>query len=85
MTAAGAALVVVRLAFRPAVRVRSDPHMPEAFISRTTSPGPGVGVGSAKVIISRVRSPVNTTPFMLLSREFNQCIVVVPYAKAPSW
>ena len=26
---------------------RSDPHMPEAFISSTTSPGPGVGSGKS--------------------------------------
>ena len=35
---------------------RSLPHMPEAFISSTTSPGPGVGSG--KFMISTARSPV---------------------------
>src|SRR3979490_2096884 len=44
---------------------RSDPHMPEAFISRTTSPGPGVGSG--KVMISPARPPGNTTPRMASS------------------
>ena len=41
---------------------RSLPHMPEAFISTTTSSGPGVGSG--KSIISSSRPPVNTTPRM---------------------
>src|SRR5271169_3761337 len=41
---------------------RSLPHMPEAFISTTTSPGPGVGSGNS--IISICRSPVKTTPRM---------------------
>ena len=44
---------------------RSEPHMPDAFISTTTSPGPGVGSGN--VISSRPRSPVNTTPCMVSS------------------
>src|SRR5487761_238252 len=39
---------------------RSLPHMPEAFISTTTSPGPGVGSGNSIIAISR--SPLNTTP-----------------------
>src|SRR6516162_772271 len=39
---------------------RSLPHMPEAFISTTTSPGPGVGSGNS--IISICRSPGKTTP-----------------------
>src|SRR5712671_6606329 len=39
---------------------RSLPHIPEAFISTTTSPGPGVGSGNS--IISISRSPVKTTP-----------------------
>src|SRR5712671_4433058 len=39
---------------------RSLPHMPEAFISTTTSPGPGVGSGNSISSISR--SPVKTTP-----------------------
>src|SRR3984893_4072148 len=43
----------------------SDPHMPEAFISSTTSPGPGVGSG--KVMISTARAPGNTTPRMASS------------------
>ena len=34
--------------------------MPDAFISSTASPGPGVG--SSKVIVSTLRSPRNTTP-----------------------
>src|SRR5437588_6744394 len=39
---------------------RSLPHIPEAFISTTTSPGPGVGSGNSISSISR--SPVKTTP-----------------------
>src|SRR5260370_26989429 len=39
---------------------RSLPHIPEAFISTTTSPGPGVGSGNS--IISISRPPVKTTP-----------------------
>src|SRR6516164_3188063 len=39
---------------------RSLPHMPEAFISTTTSSGPGVGSGNSINSISR--SPVKTTP-----------------------
>ena len=42
---------------------RSLPHMPEALISSTTSPGPGAGSGNSR--ISTRRSPANTTPFML--------------------
>src|ERR1700733_3411227 len=44
---------------------RSLPHMPEAFISTTTSSGPGVGSGNS--IISSSRAPVNTTPRMVPS------------------
>ena len=44
---------------------RSLPHMPEAFISTTTSSGPGVGSGNS--IISSSRPPVNTTPRMVSS------------------
>src|SRR5882762_6773505 len=61
---------------------RSDPHMPEAFISSTTSPGPGVGSG--KVMISTTRSPGNTTPRMassvccLLRRNLSR-FVASPY------
>src|SRR5882757_632630 len=61
---------------------RSDPHMPEAFISSTTSPGPGVGSG--KVMISTARSPGNTTPRMassvccLLRRNLSR-FVASPY------
>src|SRR6266850_6083886 len=43
---------------------RSEPHMPEAFISSTTSPGPGVGSG--KLRSSTLRSPRKTTPRMRL-------------------
>src|SRR5439155_13073125 len=39
---------------------RSLPHIPEAFISTTTSPGPGVGSGNSISSISR--PPVKTTP-----------------------
>src|SRR5260370_3092630 len=39
---------------------RSLPHMPEAFISTTTSPGPGFGSGNSISSISR--PPVKTTP-----------------------
>src|SRR5712691_2828166 len=39
---------------------RSLPHMPEAFISKTTSPGPGVGSGKSRS--SKRLSPRNTTP-----------------------
>src|SRR5215472_8931209 len=39
---------------------RSLPHIPEDFISTTTSSGPGVGSGNS--IISICRSPVKTTP-----------------------
>src|SRR2546423_5222628 len=39
---------------------RSLPHIPEAFISTTTSPEPGVGSGNS--IISISRPPVKTTP-----------------------
>src|SRR5437667_10734734 len=39
---------------------RSLPHMPDAFISTTTSPGPGVGSGNSISSISR--SPLKTTP-----------------------
>src|SRR6516164_4374401 len=39
---------------------RSLPHIPEAFISTTTSPGPGVGSGNSTSSICR--SPVKTTP-----------------------
>src|SRR3954471_77620 len=38
--------------------------MPEAFISSTTSPGPGVGSG--KLLSSILRSPRKTTPRMAL-------------------
>src|SRR5262249_53667614 len=38
--------------------------MPEALISRITSRGPGVGSGNS--LSSSLRSPRNTTPFMLL-------------------
>src|SRR5258708_13607410 len=38
--------------------------MPEAFISSTTSPGPGVGSG--KLFSSTLRSPRKTTPGMRL-------------------
>src|SRR5882757_7434352 len=61
---------------------RSEPHMPEAFISSTTSPGPGVGSG--KVMISTARSPENTTPRMassvccLLRRNLSR-FVASPY------
>src|SRR5215470_17503355 len=46
----------------PAARYecRSLPHMPEALISNTTSPGPGVGSGNSRS--SNRRSPRNTTP-----------------------
>src|ERR687893_1349581 len=39
--------------------------MPEALISSTTSPGPGVGSGKSR--ISTLRSPARTTPFMRTS------------------
>src|SRR5690349_19490786 len=39
--------------------------MPEAFISSTTSPGPGVGSG--KVMISTARPPGKVTPRMASS------------------
>src|SRR5262249_11032940 len=42
------------------------PHMPDALISRITSRGPGVGSGNS--LSSSLRSPRNTTPFMLLLR-----------------
>src|SRR6516225_3055020 len=45
---------------------RSLPHMPEALISRITSRGPGVGSGNR--LSSSLRSPRNTTPFMVLLR-----------------
>src|SRR5882672_5139745 len=54
--------------------------MPEAFISMTTSPGPGVGSG--KLFSSTLRSPRKTTPRMrlvlprdlgLLAGGFAQC------------
>src|SRR5262252_91074 len=55
--------------------------MPEAFISSTTSPGPGVGSG--KLVRSRVRSPVKTTPRMVLSlRLAGEGRVVVDAAHA---
>src|SRR5690349_5880169 len=55
--------------------------MPDAFISSTTSPGPGVGSG--KFVSSRVRSPVNTTPRMVLSlRLAGEGRVVVDAAHA---
>src|SRR3546814_2062202 len=38
--------------------------MPEALISRTTSPGPGVGSGNSHS--STRRSPAKTTPFISL-------------------
>src|SRR5215472_15866443 len=41
---------------------RSLPHIPEAFISSTTSPGPGVGSGNSW--ISSLRLPRNTMPRM---------------------
>src|SRR5260370_10944111 len=40
--------------------------MPEALISRITSRGPGVGSGNS--LSSSLRSPRNTTPFMVLRR-----------------
>src|SRR5262245_52647480 len=40
--------------------------MPEALISRITSRGPGVGSGNS--LSSSLRSPRNTTPFMVLLR-----------------
>src|SRR5262249_57569055 len=46
---------------------RSLPHMPEAFISTTTSSGPGVGSGNS--IISISRSPVKTTPRITSSSD----------------
>src|SRR5262245_25383885 len=39
---------------------RSLPHMPEAFMATTTSPGPGVGSGNSRS--SSFRPPRNTTP-----------------------
>src|SRR6266478_3927405 len=50
---------------------RSLPHMPEAFISTTTSSGPGLGSGNSISSISR--SPVKTTPrigFLRFSSRF---------------
>src|SRR5262250_44350 len=40
--------------------------MPDALISRITSRGPGVGSGNS--LSSSLRSPRNTTPFMVLLR-----------------
>src|SRR5262249_29682107 len=40
--------------------------MPEALISRITSRGPGIGSGNS--LSSSLRSPRNTTPFMVLLR-----------------
>src|SRR6516164_8830221 len=54
---------------------RSLPHMPEAFISTTTSPGPGAGSGNS--INSSCRSPVNTTP-RIASSAFPYCQTVPP-------
>src|SRR6266508_4502295 len=46
----------------PAARYgcRSLPHMPEAFMATTTSPGPGVGSGNSRS--SSLRLPRKTTP-----------------------
>src|SRR6516165_4746775 len=55
---------------------RSLPHMPEAFISTTTSSGPGVGSGNSISSISR--SPVKTTPRIGSSALF----VAKPMARA---
>src|SRR5579862_8333621 len=55
---------------------RSLPHMPEAFISMTTSPSPGVGSG--KFISSSWRSPVNTTPRILSSWPDLSLVIPLP-------
>src|SRR5215475_3816913 len=44
---------------------RSEPHIPDALISKITSRGPGVGSGNS--LSSSLRSPRNTTPFMASS------------------
>jgi len=49
-----------RMFFAAVIRCRSDPHMPEAFISSTTSPGPGVD--RRKFMVSTERSPGKVTP-----------------------
>ena len=43
---------------------RSDPHIPEALISRTTSDGPGVGSRTSMKAI--LRSPAKLTPRMIV-------------------
>src|SRR5579875_3119798 len=48
---------------------RSLPHRPAAFISRSTSPGPGVG-GSSSTTSTR-RSPGSKTPSMLKPPSFS--------------
>src|SRR6266705_3055105 len=44
---------------------RSLPHMPEALMARTTSPGPGAGSGNS--CRSSFRSPRKTTPRMVMT------------------
>src|SRR4051794_32081365 len=57
---------------------RSLPHMPEAFISTTTSPGPGVGSGNSISSISR--SPLKTTPRIASSTFLEAYIEETAYA-----
>src|SRR4051812_29662486 len=52
--------------------------MPEAFISSTTSPGPGVGSG--KLLSSTLRSPRKTTPRMRLVLP---CQLGLPVGRLP--
>ena len=50
---------------RPILMKIATTHIPDALISSTTSPGPGVGSGTS--ISSKVRSPVKTTAFIALT------------------
>src|SRR2546427_11441542 len=58
------------LAALPAARYgcRSLPHMPEALMAMTTSPGPGVGSGNSRS--SSFRLPRKTMPFISVSFAF---------------
>src|SRR5262245_62953355 len=73
----------------PAARYecRSLPHLPEALISNTTSPGPGVGSGNSRS--SNRRSPRNTTPRIsspyddhCAQRGLSLCLAIIRYTPA---
>src|SRR6185312_3934890 len=60
---------------------RSLPHMPEAFISTTTSPGPGAGSENCRS--STALSPGNTIPRMMVPARW--CLMPPLYDAAAWW